>query len=56
MQNPIETENVIWWPCAHLDRSAWHSIRFGSVGSFRVILAYARVEVESFLGMSYISN
>ena len=56
MQSPIEAEIFIWWPCAHLDRSAWQSIRFGSVGSLRVILEGARIEVESFLGMSYISN
>ncbi len=36
VQSPIEAEIVIWWPCAHLDRSAWHSIRFGSVDSSRV--------------------
>jgi hypothetical protein len=36
VQSPIEAEIVIWWPCARLDRSAWHSIRFGSVDRSRV--------------------
>ena len=51
VQSPIEAEIVIWWPCAHLDRSAWHSIRFGSVDNSRVIFEYVCVEEKSFLGI-----
>ena len=35
------------------DRSAWDSLRFGSIDNSRVIFEYVCVEERSFLGLIY---
>ena len=46
-----KAEIFIWQPCAHSNRSAWDSLRFGSVDNSRVIFEYVCVEERSFLGI-----